>query len=314
MKNSNVTSQMTEKTESVATVFRKTSLLSAVLVAFFILSGCAGEPKAEYIPVNGEAAIVVDAKTGETLFEKNADKRFPPASTAKVMTAILLIENMGRDAVITPGQIVKRVEPTVAGLRPNVSYKAEDLLAAILIKSANDAAVAIAEAVSGDERSFAGLMNEKAREIGMDNTYFATASGLPTGRKDSQYTTARDLSKMMRYALRYGIIPKTMSCSEKTIYGNDGRRIFLKTHNKSLLSDKNAPWGKTGYTMEAKRAFVGMEPSPSPRIAFSLLKSDDLWNDIKRLNADGLEIYRKKNRKFFEVLADRWKEFKAKYL
>ena len=116
----------------------------------------------------------------------------------------------------------------------------------------------------------------------MENTYFATASGLPTGKRDSQYTTARDLAHMMRYALRYNIILDLMSQKELEIFGSDNKVIYLKTHNKALLRSEKAPWGKTGYTKEAKRTFVGTDPSYRPVIVFGLLQSTDLWNDITK--------------------------------
>ncbi len=134
-------------------------------------------------------------------------------------------------------------------------------------------------------------MNEKAKRIGMEDTHFATASGLPTGKKDSQHTTALDLAKMMRYAARYHIILEAMSKPEAVIYGSDGKRIYLKTHNKSLFKYPDGPWGKTGYTIEARRTFAGVDPSYEPRIAFGLLRSNDLWNDIMTLKNKGLELY-----------------------
>lgn len=242
--------------------------------------------------MNGRAALIADAGSGRVLFAKNPEVRFPPASTTKVMTAIVALDNLSPEAEIVPRPSVVQVEPTIAGLKAGVSYELKDLLSAILIKSANDAAVVIAEAVAGSEEDFAAMMNEKAESIGMENTNFATASGLPTGRKDSQYTTVTDLARMMRYALRYDIILTEMSKKSETIYGSDERRIYLKTHNKTLIWDgKDAPWGKTGYTREARRTFVGVDPSEDPRIVFSLLRSNDLWDDIRTLKDRGLELH-----------------------
>jgi D-alanyl-D-alanine carboxypeptidase len=272
----------------------KRSKLLTIFAVLCVLVGCAHEVPVE-ISVNAKAAIIMEVKSGEILFEKNADKRFPPASTAKVMTAIVAIENSSLNKKIVPTRRAVKVEPTVAGLKAGVKYSLKDLLAAILIKSANDAARAIAESVAGTEKKFTLLMNAKAKEIGMMDTYFANASGLPTGKKDRQYTTVRDLAKLMRYARRYKVLLELMSKKKDYIHGSDGKRIYLNTHNRSLLSKKGASWGKTGYTKEARRTFVGIDPSFKPRIAIALLKSNDLVHDIAALKNKGLEIYQRKH-------------------
>ncbi|MFH1664991.1 MAG: serine hydrolase [Candidatus Omnitrophota bacterium] len=278
-----------------------------IVVVLVALGGCSCEEPVE-VSVDAKCAVIAEAGSGRVFFAKNADEKFPPASTAKVMTAVLAVENLDMDTEITPSAGALSVEPTIAGLRPGVKYRVRDLLAAVLIKSANDAAMVIAEAVAGSEKNFTAMMNRKAEEIGMKNTFFATASGLPTGKKDSQYTTARDLADMMRYAARHKAILEMMSKKDMYIYGSDGRRIYLKTHNKTLLSGGgNAPWGKTGYTREAKRTFAGIDPSLEPKIVFSLLQSDALWKDITELKDKGLAIYEKKHRNFFKDLIGRIK-------
>ena len=255
-----------------------------------LLSGCAPEAPVD-ISVNAKSAIIVDARSGAILFAKNTGLKLPPASTAKVMTAIVAIENAPLNKRITASRKAARVEPVVAGLEAGVEYSLADLLAAILVRSANDAAVAIAEGIAGSEKKFADMMNRKAREIGMEETYFANASGLPTGEKDSQYTTSWDLTKMMRYALRHRLIIKLMSKKEYTIYGSDRKGIKLKSNNKLLLRSPEAPWGKTGYTNEARRTFVGVDPSSEPHIVIALLRSTDLWNDLSKLKKGGMDIY-----------------------
>ncbi len=275
-----------------------------IFLLLTFIAGCTVREEPIVVQVDAKAAVIAEAKNGEVLYEKDPGKRYPPASTTKVMTAIVAIEKMSLNKYIKAGKKVSKVEPTVAGLEPGVKYRLKDLLAAILIKSANDAALAIAEGVAGSEEKFVRLMNTRARKLGMDDTYFATPSGLPTGKKDSQYTTARDLAKMMRYARRYEIILELMAQKEADIYGSDGRKIHLKTHNKSLFWSDDAPWGKTGYTREARRTFVGIDPSLKPRIVFSLLKSDDLWKDITMLKNKGLELYERKHRTFLSDLID----------
>jgi len=277
----------------------------AVLVICVCFSGgCVMPAPPAPIVVNASAAAIVEVANGEILFEKNADKRFPPASTAKVMTAIIALERLPLEAEITVSKNAAGVEAVVAGFEPGTEYRLKDLLAAILVKSCNDAAVVIAEGVAGNEKDFVSLMNARAQMIGMEDTYFATASGLPTGRKDKQYTTAKDLCMMMRYALRYRIILEMMSRKEASIRGSDGRFIRLGTHNRTLLWDGETSWGKTGYTKEAKRTFVGVDPCFRPRIIFALLRSDKLWSDMTILKQRGLELYGQRYKTVVSLLVD----------
>ncbi|MGB2601403.1 MAG: serine hydrolase [Candidatus Omnitrophota bacterium] len=279
---------------------------AACAAAFTILfTGCSRKEADINISVSARSAVIMEIRDSDILYQKNPEEKFPPASTAKVMTAIVAIENLPLSDEIVPNEKTVHVEPTVAGLKPGVKYRLADLIKAILVKSANDAALVIAEAVAGSEKEFAVLMNAKAKEIGMENTYFATASGLPMGKKDAQYTTSMDLAKMMRYALQYPIIPEYMAQKDTTIYGSDNKKIYLKTHNKSLFSKKGASWGKTGYTREARRTFVGIDPSRKPRIIIALLKSNALWSDISTLKSSGLEIYELRHRHVFSEIL-RW--------
>lgn len=241
-----------------------------------------------HVKVDAWTAVIMDAETGRVLYEKNPDIKLPPASTTKVMTAIVALERLPFGADVIPSKKAVYVEPTIAGLKEGVRYKLEDLLKAVLIKSANDAAVAVAERVAGSEKEFVKLMNEKAAQIGMEDTLFVSASGLPTGKKDAQHITARDLAKMMRYAARHKEILEYMSIKETNISGSDGANIYLKSHNKTLFLFEDAPWGKTGYTKQASRTFVGTDPSLKPAIVFGLLKSEDLWNDVIELKRKGL--------------------------
>ena len=279
-------------------------ITSIIMLCTFIMVGCSKEVAYEPVTVNAKGAMIVETRNGRVLFEKNATEKYPPASTVKVMTAILAVENIPLDETIVPSKKALYVEPTIAGLREGVEYKLKDLILAILIKSANDAARVIAEAVAGSQEEFAKMMNNKAKEIGMENTYFVKASGLPTGKKDKQYTTAKDLTRMMRYAAQYEVILEAMSKKEANISGSDGRNIYLKTHNKALLRDGDAPWGKTGYTREARRTFAGVDPSLNPCIAFGLLKSTALWDDIRTLKTRGLEIYEIKSKTFISDLIE----------
>ncbi|MBF0215895.1 MAG: D-alanyl-D-alanine carboxypeptidase [Candidatus Omnitrophica bacterium] len=243
------------------------------------------------VHVDALSAVIMDASTGKVLFAKSPDTRLEPASTVKLMTAVLAMENLGLDDVITAPGSIKLVQPTYAGLKPGVTYKAGDLLTAMMIKSANDASVAIAEAVAGNEDEFTAMMNEKAAALGMNDTNFINSTGLPSRKKEKQYTTARDLARLMAYAMKYPFLVGEMSKKDDRISGSDGIDLYLKTHNKSLHRTGHHLMGKTGYTRKAKRTFVGVDSPTHPRIIVALLKSDSLWKDISELRTKGLILY-----------------------
>ncbi len=282
---------------------RHTGFVFCLLFLFALLTGCVEEKPVE-VSVNAKCAIIVDVWNGEVLYEKNADLKYPPASTAKVMTAIVAGERLSLDFLITPTNAALQVEPTIAGLKTEVQYKLDDLLSAILIKSANDASRVIAYEVANNEENFSKLMNGKAKSIGMENTYFTKSSGLPTGKKDSQFTTVRDLSKMMKYGLKYQVLSEKMAIKTENIYGSDNKKISLKSHNKALFRYDNAPVGKTGYTKEAKRTFVGIDRVEEPRIIIALLQSKSLWTDIMELNDKGIILHERSHRTIFSDFFD----------
>ncbi|MBU1083634.1 MAG: serine hydrolase [Candidatus Omnitrophota bacterium] len=274
-----------------------------IVVSLFVvagmLAGCSEEPLT--LDISGRCAVIREMKNGKVLYEKNPDDKFPPASTAKIMTALIVLEKIDPNEYIVSTPEAVKVEPTVAGLAGGVSYKAKDLISALMIKSGNDAARVIAHHIAGSEELFARMMNDKAKELGMNDTYFANASGLPAEKKDTQYITAKDLCTLMRYAAGRKDLLETMSLKQDEIIGSDKKSILLKTHNKALLKREDGPWGKTGYTKEAKRTFAGVDPSLEPKIVFAVLQSEDLWKDICALNDQGLIAYEKSHRSLLEM-------------
>ena len=128
----------------------------------------------------------------------------------------------------------------------------------------------------------------------MKDTNFTNSSGLPAHPRIDQYTTARDMAKMMRYAIKNSFILDEMAKKEEDIYGSDGRKIHLATHNKLLFSEKKMLWGKTGYTIKAQRTFIGVDPSKHPKIVIALLRSKTLWKDMALLKEHGLKIHERR--------------------
>jgi len=198
--------------------------------------------------VNARSAIVMDFETGTVLFEKNAYRKRPMASTTKIMTAIIALENSDLDEEVLISQRAANMGGSVMGLKKDTKVKMIDLLHGLLICSGNDAAVAIAEHVGGSVENFCKMMNEKALELGAYSTNFSNPHGLD---EENHYTTAYDLAKITRYALRNHIFNDIV---KKTEFYFDGRT--LKTTNEMLTTYEGADGVKTGYTGLAGRCLV----------------------------------------------------------
>ncbi|MGB9699896.1 MAG: D-alanyl-D-alanine carboxypeptidase family protein [Thermodesulfobacteriota bacterium] len=232
------------------------------------------------------AALVMDDNTGKIIYCKNSNLRLPPASTTKLMTAILVLEKAELSKVVTISKRAVQVEPVKIGFKEGDKLRVEDLLYAVLLKSANDAAVALAETVAGTEKNFVELMNKKAYFLDLKNTKFINATGLPG---PGQYTTAADLSKLMSYALEFPKIREIMETPEAKISTAEGKVFFLRTTNR-LLESPEKVIGKTGFTQRAKHCFVGALKKGTKNIVFAILGSENrknLWLEAKRLTISG---------------------------
>lgn len=231
--------------------------------------------------VSCKSAIFSDRTRVIRLYGKDVHKRVLPASTTKVMTALLVMEHLPMDAYVTISRRASRQQPTKLYLKPGEQYKVRDLLYAILIKSANDAAVALAEAVAGSEWKFVQMMNKKAKEIDAVHTKFVNANGLPS-RRASQYTTAYDMYLIFREALKYPFFRDVIKLRYKTIVSRGGRRIALRTHNRILFKNwKRNIYGKTGYTRAAGKCFVGTLQKGDSTLIIAVFGCPNRWEDIK---------------------------------
>ncbi len=240
--------------------------------------------------ITSQAAVVVDASTGEILYGKNSDDLLPPASTTKLMTAIVVMEKANLSDVVTISQKASHVHPFKAGFKKGDKVTIEALLYAALLKSGNDAAVALAEAVAGSEDRFVSLMNQKAVSLGAEHTKFINATGLPGS---GQYITALDLSKIMKYAMSYPKLREILATPSAKVSTEKGKVIFLKNTDELLWSDEQIIGGKTGYTNSAKHCFVFAAERDSKTIIVSLLGSPsrkNLWREAKTLTQKGLQM------------------------
>jgi D-alanyl-D-alanine carboxypeptidase (penicillin-binding protein 5/6) len=239
---------------------------------------------------NSRATAVMESSTGRILYAKNPNLRLPPASTTKLMTAIIVMEEANPSDIVKISKNASLVSPLKAGFKEGDEVTIETLLYAALLRSANDAAVALAEAVAGSEERFVYLMNRKAEAMGLKDTKFINPHGLPG---PDQHTTAFDLSIMMRYALRYPKLKEIIGTRVAEVSTARGNDLFLKNTNKLLWSDEDLIGGKTGYTRQARHCFVCAAEREKDTIIVALLGSPSritLWKETETLIDKGFNI------------------------
>lgn len=202
--------------------------------------------------IHAKSAICIDARTGRVLFQKNADEIRQVASTQKLLTALIIVERENLDGYVTIAPADTRVEPTKLGLRVGERYPRRLLLQAIMVKSANDAAAALARDHAGSEEAFAAEMNRVAYALGARSSYFRNAHGLPA----PQYSTARDMARIAFRAYRNAEIRRMTALQQVVFRHNSGRVTTLKTTNDLLKKSPVHTGMKTGFTFAAGRCLV----------------------------------------------------------
>jgi serine-type D-Ala-D-Ala carboxypeptidase (penicillin-binding protein 5/6) len=235
-----------------------------------------------YRGLTAVSATVWNVSTNRYVFAKDIDRRVFPASTTKVMTVLLALERLPLSKYVTVSSRATQVQPTKLDVRAGEQYTVRDLIYASLLKSANDATIVLAEAVAGSQAEFVALMNRRAAQLGATHTRFANAHGLPSD--GTQYTTARDMAMILREAMRNPFFKKALTFKYRILYSKDGRRHFLKSHNKALfLGWKQNIYGKTGYTNEAQSCFVGTFTKGKNVYIVDVFGCRKRWEDVKFL-------------------------------
>ncbi|MCD8347260.1 MAG: serine hydrolase [Lachnospiraceae bacterium] len=237
------------------------------------------------LSVSCDCAVLINASTGEVLYDKNGSAQHSNASTTKIMTCILALENSSLTDKVTASANAAAQEPTKIYLHTGEVFYMKDLLYGLMLPSGNDAAVAIAEHISGSTSAFADLMNQKAKEIGCTSTHFVTPNGLDAGY--DHYTTAEDLAKIAQYAYQnatFRTIVATKTYSFKSVSGYS----YYLTSTNSLLGTMTGVTGmKTGYTKKAGYCFVGSITSQSGdayiAVVLGASTSSARWSDAKTL-------------------------------
>jgi serine-type D-Ala-D-Ala carboxypeptidase (penicillin-binding protein 5/6) len=260
-----------------------------VLFLLFILC-CSSVTSVCAAVIKSRAAVVIDAETGKILYAKNPDARLLPASTTKLVNALVVLERAHLDDVTTVSARAAGQPPTKAGLKKGDKVTIRALLYAALMKSANDAAVALAEAVAGSEEAFVKLMNSKAMAIGASDTRFVNANGLPAS---GQHITARDLAIIMREAIKYPLLREIMGTRVTEVSTKSGKTMFIKNTNRLLWSDDEVLGGKTGYTRQARHCFVCAGERENDTIIVAILGAPNrglLWKESEYLMDVGEKV------------------------
>lgn len=250
-----------------------------VLVSVLNISAFADSPE----DISAHSAILYCADTGDVLYEKNADEHMLIASITKIMTAIVIIENCDLDAEIKPKPEWCCVEGSSMYLDYTKTYTVRDILTGMMLVSGNDAATALACTLAGDERSFSAKMNEKAQELGMENSSFRNPHGLDD---PEHYSTARDMAILASYCMENEEFRNIVSRYTATI----GEQTYYN-HNKLLAQYDGCIGLKTGYTMAAGRTLVSCAERNGMRLICVTLNAPDDWNDHKKLLDYGFEGY-----------------------
>ena len=252
--------------------------MKKVSIFCIVLIMCSVMPKsADALGVSASFACVMDSLTGRVLYEKNAYSRHSMASTTKIMTALVALENGKMDDIVTVSSNAAGTEGSSIYLKTGEKIKLSDLLYGLMLESGNDAAIAIAEHIGGSVEEFSNMMNEKAKSIGAKDTQFKNPNGLD---EEGHFTTAYDLALITREALRNPDFAEIVKTKRKTISNGDesyGRALY--NHNKLLNLYSGCDGVKTGYTKKTGRCLVSAATRNNFQVIAVTLNAPNDWND-----------------------------------
>lgn len=250
------------------------AVVSFVLIGFIMLF----TPKdVDAISVSAECACVIDMSTGRVIYEKNMQKKHTMASTTKIMTALVALENSDLKDIVTVSEKAAGQEGTSLYLKKDQKVSMEDLLYGLMLQSGNDAAVAIAEGVSGSVEKFAELMTERAKSIGAQNTSFKNPNGLD---EDGHFTTAYDLAIITKEAMNNEKFAEITGTKSKKIL-NDTQTV--SNHNRMLRQYDGCIGVKTGFTKKSGRCLVTAAERGGVEVVAVTLNAPDDWNDHTKM-------------------------------
>lgn len=239
--------------------------------------------------LSARAAVLIEASTGQVLMDTAAHERLPMASTTKIMTALVALEHSDLEKPVKISEGAVGVEGSSVYLKAGEILTMEQLLSALLLESANDAAAAIAIEVAGDIESFADMMNETAARIGLTDTHFTNPHGLDNAE---HYSSAYDLARLARYALQNPDFARIVSTYKTNIplNGDEGIRVLIN-HNKMLKYYDGAIGVKTGYTKRCGRCLVSAATRDGVTMIAVTLSAPDDWRDHTAMLDYGFSLY-----------------------
>lgn len=280
---------------------RKTRFAALLLAAaLFIPSLAAAAPLEDGLPIEitSPAVILAEAETGTVIFEKNADERREVASITKLMTALLVFEALEDNDIaltdqVTVSQRAAAMEGSQALLDADTDYKLEDLLRTMIMASANDSAVALAEYLAGTEENFVQRMNERAQALGMDDTHYVNCTGYP---QEGQYTTARDVMTLSCEVSRHPAYHTYASVWVDTLVHPSGRTTDLTNTNRLVRFYEGCDGFKTGSTDAAKYCVSATAEKNGMRLIAVVLgceNSQTRFNEARSMLEYGFATYQR---------------------
>ncbi len=241
--------------------------------------------------ISAKGAILIDADSGMIIYQKNAHERMGMASTTKIMTALTVVSLTDISKTVTVPREAVQIEGSSVYLCEGEQMTVEQLLYALLLASANDAAVALAITTCGSVEKFADQMNILGEELGLENTHFVNPHGL---YDDSHYTTAHDLARISRKALENEVLSKIFATYKKELpFNNEPDKRLVVNHNKLLRTYEGAIGMKTGFTKKTGRCLVSAAERNGLRLICVTLNAPDDWRDHRVMLDYGFENYKK---------------------
>lgn len=242
------------------------------------------------LSTSAQAAVLYCCDNGDFVYASNADARLPMASTTKIMTALVAIENSDLQKMVKVARSACGVEGSSIYLYENEAISIKDLLYAVMLESANDAATALAIEVGGSLEAFVDMMNRKASELGLKNTSYKNPHGLD---EEGHYSSAADLALLMTYAMSNEVFAEITGSYKYTakMTSADATRVFIN-HNRLLNSCEGVCGGKTGYTKKSGRCLVTYANREGVSMCAVTLNDGSDWNDHTTLYDAGFPLYR----------------------
>lgn len=247
--------------------------LFIIIYLFLLLSPF---QKVSALNISAVSACIISGDTNQVIYEKNAYEKLPMASTTKIMTALLALKTASPDDLVTVSANAEGQEGSSIYLARGDKIRMEDLLYGLMLNSGNDAAVAIAEYISGNADSFASEMTALAHKIGAKNTFFKNPNGLD---EEGHFTTAYDLAIIASYAMKNPEFRKIVGTIEKQSTINSNDILYFKNHNKLLKMLEGATGVKTGFTKKSGRCLVSAAERDGVELIGVTLNAPDDWND-----------------------------------